>query len=79
MRLAHQQLTALRVWYKRGLPGGCKHDVLHGRDARVYGHTTTAMHDNEYTPPPPPVTPLSSSRQALGWRRDHVGDGVRWR
>ena len=22
------------------------------RDARVYGHTTKAMHDNEYTPPP---------------------------
>ena len=22
------------------------------RDARVYGHTTTAMHDTEYTPPP---------------------------
>ena len=24
----------------------------HCRDARFYGHTTTAMHDNEYTPPP---------------------------
>ena len=24
----------------------------HCRDARVYDHTTTAMHDNEYTPPP---------------------------
>ena len=24
----------------------------HCRDARVYGHTTTAMHDNDYTPPP---------------------------
>ena len=23
----------------------------HCRDARVYGHTTTAMHDNEYPPP----------------------------
>ena len=23
------------------------------RDAKVYGHTTTAMHDDEYTPPPP--------------------------
>ena len=23
----------------------------HFRDARVYGHTTTVMHDNEYTPP----------------------------
>ena len=26
----------------------------HCRDARVYGHTTTAMRDIEYTPPPPP-------------------------
>ena len=25
----------------------------HCRDERVYVHTTTAMHDNEYTPPPP--------------------------
>ena len=24
------------------------------RDARVYGHTTTAMHDIEYTPPARP-------------------------
>ena len=24
----------------------------HCRDARVYGHTTTAMHDNEHCPPP---------------------------
>ena len=24
------------------------------RDAMVYGHTTTAMHDNEYTPHPLP-------------------------
>ena len=23
----------------------------HCRDARVYGHTATAMHDDEYTPP----------------------------
>ena len=28
----------------------------HCRDARVYGHTTTAMHDTEYTPPPPRST-----------------------
>ena len=26
----------------------------HCRGARVSGHTTTAMHDNEYTPPSPP-------------------------
>ena len=24
----------------------------HYRDARVYDHTTTAMHENEYPPPP---------------------------
>ncbi|CAM9691118.1 unnamed protein product, partial [Laminaria digitata] len=24
----------------------------HCRDSRVFGHTTTAVHDNEYTPPP---------------------------
>ena len=28
------------------------------RDARVYVHTTTAMHDNEYTPPAPWFNPL---------------------
>ena len=27
----------------------------HYRDARVYGHTTTAMNDNEYTRPDPPI------------------------
>ena len=27
----------------------------HCRDARVYGHTTTAMQDNEFPPPPPSV------------------------
>ena len=26
----------------------------HCRNTRVYGHTTTVMRDNEYTPPPPP-------------------------
>ena len=29
-------------------------------DSRVHGHTTTAMHDNEYTPVPPP--PLDATR-----------------
>ena len=28
----------------------------HCRDARVYGHTTTAMYDNECTPPPPSLS-----------------------
>ena len=29
----------------------------HCRDTRVYGQTTTAMHDNEYTSPSPPFQP----------------------
>ena len=33
----------------------------HCRDARVYGHTTTAIHDNEYSPPlPRPTVEISS-------------------
>ena len=50
-----EHLTALRGWCyiamspwsvksRRALSRRC-------RDARVYGHTTTAMHDNEYIPP----------------------------
>ena len=30
----------------------------HGRDARVYGHTTTAMHKLSTPPPPPPLTQM---------------------
>ena len=33
----------------------------HCRDARVYGHTTTAIHENEYTSSPHPFLRLSSS------------------
>ena len=32
----------------------------HCRGARVYGHTTTTMHDNEYTPPPSPSSPAAA-------------------
>ena len=37
------------------------------RDARVYGHTTTAMHKTEYTPPPRPPTMLYITRAPHGW------------
>ena len=30
----------------------------HCRDASVHGHTTTTMHDIEYTPPRPPSPPV---------------------
>ena len=40
------------------------------RDARVYGHTTTAMH-KQSTPPPPPSSPLSLGDRAVG-----VGSGI---
>ena len=33
----------------------------HCRDARVYGHSTTAMHDIEYTPPPVSPTGQTSA------------------
>ena len=46
------------------------------RDGRVYGHTTMAMRDNEYTPPPPPPPSPSSlehvavpPRQSVASRR----------
>ena len=56
MRLA-KHLTALRAWCKQMSAWSAKTrraPSRHCRDARVYGHTTTAMHDNDYTPPPPP-------------------------
>ena len=37
----------------------------HCGDAKVYGHTTTAMHDIEYTPPPPTLYTWYIYR--LGW------------
>ena len=49
MRLA-EHLTALRAWSVNTL----RAPSLHYKEARVDGHTTTAMHDlNEYPPPPP--------------------------
>ena len=67
MRLV-QHLTALRkAWCKKCLPGQPKTRSApsrHCRDARVFGNTTTAMQDNEYTPPraPPSPTYLSSQK-----------------
>ena len=42
----------------------------HYRDARVYGHTTTAMHDNEYAPPP---TDLTICKKVRSHKRSLVG------
>ena len=42
----------------------------HCREARVYGHTTTAIHDIEYPPPPRP-------RPAFRARYLHKGDRYR--
>ena len=53
MRLA-EHLTALRAWRKQCLPGLVKTPRRHSMDARVYGHTTTAMHKLSTPPPPPP-------------------------
>ena len=51
-----ENLTALRAWCTRCLPGRWKPDVLRAgivrRDARVYGHTTVVEHDMSTTPPP---------------------------
>ena len=33
-------------------PTACSVSAFMYRDATVYGHATTAMHDNEYPPPP---------------------------
>ena len=53
----------------------------HSRDARVYGHTTTAMHELSYPPPSPPpyrrnqwlfvLNPVSLSESA----KANVGEG----
>ena len=38
-------------------------------DARVYDHMTTAMHENEYTPPPTPPSPAGEVADIAGKRR----------
>ena len=43
------------------------------RDARVYGHTTTAMRDLEYIPRPPPPPPPHSTLPHL-WPAHHRHD-----
>ena len=64
-RLA-QHLTALRAWCKQCLPDPLKPDLFRPGivEIRGSGHTTTAMHDIEYTPsiPPPPPPPQHHSR-----------------
>ena len=42
---SHELSRSVTLWTSRGhSPPG---------DAKVYGHTTAAIHDTEYTPPPP--------------------------
>ena len=60
MQLA-EHLTALRAWCKQHLPAWCvktrRAPSRHSRDARVHGHTTTAMHKLSTSPRPPPPSP----------------------
>ena len=54
LRLA-EHFKAFRAWCQRCLAWSVKTrpaPFRHCRDARVYGRTTTAVHDNEYTPSP---------------------------
>ena len=57
MRLA-QHLTALRTWCKKAMSAWSvktrRAPSRHCRDARVHGHTTTAMHGMSTPPNPPP-------------------------
>ena len=44
---ASRLVQAMSTWSVKTRRAPCRHY----RDARVYGHTTMAMHDDEYTPP----------------------------
>ena len=60
-----EHLTVLRAWCEQCLPGSVKNRRSPSRnstDARVYGHTTTAMNELSSTPPPysPPQPPYFS-------------------
>ena len=46
-----RSLQAMPVWSVETRRASSRHS----RDAKVYGHTTTAMHGAEYTPIPPPL------------------------
>ena len=84
MRLA-EHLTALRAWCKQCLPLVGENPTCsmsrHGRDARVYGHTTTAMHEYRAHPPfsvgrysPPFTVSCGPSSTAVPRQRmKHVG------
>ena len=62
-------LTAFRAWCQQWSVKTRRTPSRHCRGARVYGHTTTVVHDIEYTPPPRlpnPHSPYpSSNAQAL--------------
>ena len=66
-------MSAWRVKTRRAPPRHC-------REAGVHGRTTTAMHDNEYTPLPPPlvwcVTASAQPRAKIGWKRDRHKPGA---
>ena len=49
----------------------------HCRDAGVYGHTATAMHDNEYPFPPPPIVALFQAAARERQRGDRPRDRER--
>ena len=56
MRLA-DHLTTLRAWYKQAMSAWSvetrRAPSRHCKDARVYGHTATVMHDMSIAPPLP--------------------------
>ena len=49
-RFASRLVLAMSAWSVKTRRAPSRHR----RDARVYGHTTTVVHDNEYAPPPSP-------------------------
>ena len=54
--MSHIQIVQIVRTFNKNQASACPRN-LDGQleirfTGRVYGHTTTAMHDNEYTPPP---------------------------
>ena len=73
-RLA-QCFTELRAWSKHFRPGRRRAPSWHCRDARVYGHTTTAMH-NMSAPPPSPLLLLGVLKHPFA--RGHQNDQMEY-
>ena len=57
-RFASRLVQAVSAWSLKTRRAPSRHC----RDTRVYGHTTTAMHDIEYTPPARAPSPPSTAR-----------------